>query len=422
MSVGHRPPVLRSLVMASTLAWAVLPARLASPQTAAPTPKKPIGVAIITKVAADDAPTQKAYAFLGQDNRVDQIFVARDAADFFNILQRLRDAGRSINHLTVMGHGSASAPQIEFAEGSLLPSDVDVDEITKRLSQFRAIREQRRQGNLDSAVADRSIAEYEEKLQRLASVRGVLGRNATVSLINCSTAYSDTGKNFVANLAHVLLSEGGGELLASTSDVSAGQIEDNLSWLYHSVREGRWMEEGEFYVWGRWMRFPVKPDVEGWLGTWQITSNHTYGYSKGASVTWRFSVVRERDEYAVVTPSARVKAVIANGSLRFDSVGGGNSISTTLYRVGEACSGVFDGKRVTGGQPVGGTFRGFRVSGTRNHAPATTGVRQPMLFGRGVDYAFRAFAALPPLRYGTMRNAVMTVWCVPPSPIVSSTT
>jgi hypothetical protein len=67
--------------MASTLAWSVLPATPASPQTAAPTPKKPIGVAIITKVSADDTPTEKAYAFLGQDNRVDQIFAARDAAD-----------------------------------------------------------------------------------------------------------------------------------------------------------------------------------------------------------------------------------------------------------------------------------------------------------------------------------------------------
>lgn len=219
-----------------------------------------IGVAIVASTGLDDQAERKVYQYIGKLPNIKQIYVARDRNHFFEILRKIKISGKSINNLIIAGHGSANAPMIDFKKSSLMPGDVDLKEKIRQLDMYNDFKKRRQLNNEGTGSIDRTITELEKAIADIISIQEIMSENASVQLLNCSTAYTEKGRKFIHDLGKVLLTKGGGSIIASTSDVAAYQIEDRWDLIFHSVRDLEWKEKGEFYIWGDWIRYEIAVD------------------------------------------------------------------------------------------------------------------------------------------------------------------
>jgi len=227
-------------------------------------PSGRVGIAMVPHMPGkgDDA-EQLLSTYAGQLAGVDRIYTPDSPAQMFETLLKQKKLGRQVNLLFIMGHGSAANPSVSFANGVLLPSDVDLPKLRKDLAMYERIFKERTQSGDDTSVAGEQVAKLTKSIKNLEEVGDALAKDAQVVLINCSAAATPKGKEFVKNLGEVLLGKRGGSIIASKKDVSITVVSNRLDKLAGLWATGSWLEIGEIFDGGAWVKTPVKPQARG---------------------------------------------------------------------------------------------------------------------------------------------------------------
>ena len=191
---------------------------------------------------------------LGHDESLDLIIEPKDVNQMLRYFQKLAKEGKQIQRLILMGHGSKSGHHI----GLLRPEDVDRKII-------RGLREERYKvkgelageiGQAKKALAAASSdgekqklrtkldgleqrlrtvsAGYEDgtlKEQAFADIEDLMAPDATVGLLNCEAAATSAGKQFMRDLADILVSKHGGTVIGNEDKIQVKKISPVLAWI-----------------------------------------------------------------------------------------------------------------------------------------------------------------------------------------------
>jgi hypothetical protein len=253
----------------------------------APTSKMPdpnATISTICKFFGYTTTNETLECLLGSLLGVDIIIEVTKPDEIFTRLSKF--AGKKpISVLYILGHGSVSAPHIALTTGtSLDPADVDVlamqDKARELLKEIKTIEEKYCSLMSKKSITDEdrdilenlkdnhytsaySLAELKESLKCLASVGDVMASKGVIQLLNCSGAASKHHIEFLENIGRVFMWKHGGSVWASTTDIGVGQVAginwrlQKLDQLTASIRSGRNVKPGDFYMVGNWQQYPI---------------------------------------------------------------------------------------------------------------------------------------------------------------------
>ena len=243
---------------------------LAAPLPEAP-PKGPneVFVAVLSHFPNADEVEKKLYTYLGQLPGIDYILQPDTAQELFAQLAKVTQKGKKIRYLVIAGHGAAADPHITFRTDQLTASHVDVATFETQLAKSLKLNESENNeyDNVDREWAsnriDNALTFRQENRQRLADLNAAadgMAEGAVVLLLNCSAGATPQARAMSQGLGEALLSQGGGTMVVSTSDIEIDQALASLS-LAAIVRTRKWVSAGDYWTSGNWMRMdiPKKP-------------------------------------------------------------------------------------------------------------------------------------------------------------------
>ncbi len=253
------------------------PSLLVSAVTPPDESTKKVGVGIVAHPLETGDEVEKAmYTWMGQTPQIEHIFIPDNPQHLFELLRKVGMNNKQIKFLVLAGHGSAQTPSINLHRDVLWPTDVDPVYLKQQLKLYQKILKARQAKNRDTRRAQKEVDTYKRKLQDLESLSEVMAENATVILVNCSTARTDAGRQFVQNFGNALLSKRGGTIIASREDVAVEQIDSRLELLNRMLFNWEYPTPGDILVAGDWQHFPIAaktaeaarcPDIAGaWVG------------------------------------------------------------------------------------------------------------------------------------------------------------
>jgi hypothetical protein len=220
-------------------------------------PQGRIGIAMVPYMPDKGDDVEKAMStYAGQMDGIDRIYTPNSPEQLFETLNKQKQLGRKVSLLFIMGHGSKSDPGIDFASGRLNPEDVDLARLRRDLAE-----------NQKKAKKSPTAAKEAELLARrialVETVADAMAKDAQVVLINCSAAATPKGKQFVKNLGDALLGKRGGAIIASRVDVGLSVAENYIDKMRGLWATGKWLEFGDIFDTGKWVRVQVKPRAAG---------------------------------------------------------------------------------------------------------------------------------------------------------------
>jgi hypothetical protein len=216
-----------------------------------------VGVGMVTYSYDDpraDSLERKLNIVLGQSHQVKYVFNPRTVDEFFDILTKIKKRGQKVNLLVLASHGSAQTPSIKLANGYLNRVDVNIFDIQKKIDLYE--KKLRHTGALNRRE-QQSLNKWKRRKRQITQLSGVMSSGARVVLINCSTAATREGEEFVRSLGAVLLGNSGGTIVASRKDVVLEYIESWWQSFMARIYHGTWAQYGDYTVSGDWMYIKV---------------------------------------------------------------------------------------------------------------------------------------------------------------------
>ncbi|MCA9796896.1 MAG: hypothetical protein KC910_34035, partial [Candidatus Eremiobacteraeota bacterium] len=222
-----------------------------------------------------DATEEKLQRYLGGIQGLDYILQPDNPEELFDQLVKLAGE-RKVGFLIIAGHGGAKNPHIALGHRALVDRDVNLDDIEKALTPTPSLNQLENQlydapagqraalqSKVDKLLADRK--KYRQQLARLDRASDVMADNAKVLLLNCSAAALPSGQQMCRNLARVLLGKRGGTLVASTVDIGIATMRNPYDSIQSLFRTGRYVDMGDTWVLGDWIRFNTAARKERFL-------------------------------------------------------------------------------------------------------------------------------------------------------------
>lgn len=210
------------------------------------------GVGFVPFMAGGDQVEQRIFRTVGELGEVDEMFAIENGKHMLETLGKLRRQGRKLDFLVIAGHGAKNDPGIGFAKEELLPKHVDLKRAQDELAKAKAILARPNLTPAQRAIAKQKVAELQAPVDLLEQVPGVMKPGAVVLLLNCSPLGSEEGTKFVKDLGKLLLSPGGGRIIASKSDVAFLEVEDLWDQAAHYFKNGGVKAWGDSFVGGDW--------------------------------------------------------------------------------------------------------------------------------------------------------------------------
>jgi len=239
----------------------VNPSKGNTTSTKSKTGKKIISLAVVPHMDSGDKVENNMYKLMGQLPGIDHVIVVSTPKEFFNKLREYERKGFLIDNMIIAGHGSAGSPSIEFGSDTLTTDMVDLKtKETELQKKSAAINKKRALGQSISQRYLDGVKQLNQEIQELKSISKVMTPNASVKLINCSTAATQIGREFVYNLGTILMGKNGGSITASKTDVSVDQTKSYLQAAYVSAKTGKLQERGNFFAMGKWTTIKIPPN------------------------------------------------------------------------------------------------------------------------------------------------------------------
>ena len=216
---------------------------------------------------------QMVWQWFGQQPDLDELIQVSTWDEVVDRLWRLvlppggepAAPARHIRQLYIFGHGDPDHPQISLGAKSIEPLMLDAgklqEQMKESLSNWQELAEARSDDAERIARVKRVTLAYKARLEQLERVSRIMAPGAQVTLLNCSTAATADGKQFVRNLARVFVGRSGGQVLAATNVITVGFMAfGNLQKLHAWWRTGEWKAQGDVYMYADWLRFDTAPD------------------------------------------------------------------------------------------------------------------------------------------------------------------
>lgn len=339
-----------------------------------------------------DAVEEDLFRYLGQRDDINEVYAPSDAEDFFRILGQIKARGRRINLLVIAGHGSYATPGVGFSAGNLLPAHVDYCRLRRELWN-----RQRTLSRLPAGAEERARFESEiNQLSVMLSLRdqaaGVMAPGGRIIVLSCSVAATPLGTTFLSHLGDILACNGGGDVVGSTVDNTAGQVASYLDAIKVAFHTFSWVPVGDHFFYGNMQMLRVAntrgrilcPDLPeefspqpaaspsavppaggsgGWRGSWSVTSHHEEGPAKGGEYPSRFTVHISGASCLVQWGANRWKCQATGDHLTFDGTHpSGGAMHFTFVKNGDVLDGNQSGFRgKIRGITAWGTYRGRKV-------------------------------------------------------------
>lgn len=242
------------------------------------------GVGFVPFMAGGDQVEQRMFRTVGELGEVDEMFAIENGNHMLETLGKLRRQGRKLDFLVIAGHGAKNDPAIGFAQEELLPKHVDLKRMQEELAKAKSILARSNLTAAQRATAKAKVEELQAPVNLLEQVPGVMKPGAVVILLNCSPLASEAGTKFVKDLGKLLLSPGGGRIIASKSDVTFLEVEDLWDQAAHLFKNGGVKAWGDSFVGGDWVVGVCPP---GLLSEKPLpkSATHTKGTSSNPKAT-----------------------------------------------------------------------------------------------------------------------------------------
>lgn len=220
--------------------------------TAAAEPKK-LGVGFVPHMDAGDKAEVMLHRFVGEMPEVDQIFNINGGEHMLKTLVKLKKKGKKLDYLVLAGHGSRETPAMKWAKDDMLPQEINLAFQKEQLAIARRSKGIKGLSKARMKEIDDTLRTAPATIKLLEAIPGVMKSGAVVVMINCSAAGTDEGKAFVETFGKLLLGADGGQIVASTTDISLREVEDIYDQVGELFGTGEVKAWGEPYITGSWV-------------------------------------------------------------------------------------------------------------------------------------------------------------------------
>jgi hypothetical protein len=197
------------------------------------------------------------------DSEFSVIVEPKSARHLLRLLGKWAKEGKRIRRLILAGHGAWTQHHV----GKILPTDFDLNgirdkghkayqnklnaekQVLEDEALLQTVKEEGPRKEILKRINDtkndaaRHAKAAEEFLiweKELVDMEDVMAEGAVVGLINCCAAYDQDGRDFMNNIAEVLLSKHGGRITGCTGIVNVKTVDSIWAGMVYWLHNGEW--------------------------------------------------------------------------------------------------------------------------------------------------------------------------------------